>query len=263
MLTTHRTSALICRGFTLIELLVVIAIIAILAAILFPVFAQAREKARQTSCLSNTKQMTLACLMYAQDYDETYPLYTYDYLTYWVGGRRTAGAPMEKQRGLLWPYVKNSDISRCPSYAGDSNLGGFGYGYNEKIAGDRYDASLGYILLDPARESALSHPAETLLFGDAGNRTEPTANTPPTMKGTGGTVQEIILLQPPSSWCYPGYGCTSSVDFRHQGMANFSYCDGHTKPVKREAFTRPLPIAEQDAGAEIIYVGDRLMARQK
>ena len=61
------------RGFTLIELLVVIAIIAILAAILFPVFAKAREKARQASCLSNVKQMCLALMQYAQDYDETLP----------------------------------------------------------------------------------------------------------------------------------------------------------------------------------------------
>ena len=68
----------------------VIAIIAILAAILFPVFAQAREKARATSCLSNTKQLGLGALMYCQDYDETFPIYTWDFLTYWNGGRTSA-----------------------------------------------------------------------------------------------------------------------------------------------------------------------------
>src|SRR2546429_1371192 len=74
------------RGFTLIELLVVIAIIAILAAILFPVFAQAREKARQSSCQSNLRQLGLATQLYAQDYDETYPLAQYaDGTVYWFG----------------------------------------------------------------------------------------------------------------------------------------------------------------------------------
>jgi len=102
-------------GFTLIELLVVIAIIAILAAILFPVFAQAREKARQTSCISNEKQCTLAILQYVQDYDENYPLvgcpqwgndptgylYPFGYRTY-------------SWQNLVQPYVKNWGVFICP-----------------------------------------------------------------------------------------------------------------------------------------------------
>jgi prepilin-type N-terminal cleavage/methylation domain-containing protein/prepilin-type processing-associated H-X9-DG protein len=95
-------------GFTLIELLVVIAIIAILAAILFPVFAQAREKARQTSCLSNLKQMGLGMMMYAQDYDETMILNTRYYDT--TSGDRHGMWAMGIQS-----YIKNTLIFSCPS----------------------------------------------------------------------------------------------------------------------------------------------------
>ncbi len=94
------------RAFTLIELLVVIAIIAILAAILFPVFAQAREKARQTSCLSNQKQLGLGTMMYVQDYDETYPM-TANYGE--PAATRTIWSDM------VAPYLKNRDIFKCPS----------------------------------------------------------------------------------------------------------------------------------------------------
>ena len=96
------------RGFTLIELLVVIAIIAILAAILFPVFARAREKARQTSCLSNMKQIATASMMYAQDYDETYALTALD-----CRGHFSATYTMWQE--MLQPYVKNWQILMCPS----------------------------------------------------------------------------------------------------------------------------------------------------
>src|SRR5436853_560395 len=104
------------RAFTLIELLVVIAIIAILAAILFPVFAQAREKARQASCLSNMRQIGTAITMYAQDYDETYPL------------GRTTNTPVVYWFQMVEPYVKagatTNDRSKglsiwvCPNYYG-------------------------------------------------------------------------------------------------------------------------------------------------
>ncbi len=102
------------KGFTLIELLVVIAIIAILAAILFPVFARAREKARQTSCLSNVKEIALGALMYVQDYDETFPYYaqgsySVDPWVFW---------PHQFQ-----PYIKNWQVYGCPSigaYVGTS-----------------------------------------------------------------------------------------------------------------------------------------------
>ncbi len=104
------------RGFTLIELLVVIAIIAILAAILFPVFAQAREKGRQTQCVSNMKQIGTALMMYTQDYDETYPFGYQYHGTYNASGACTASNHLlEWWQDLARPYVKNEMVYQCPS----------------------------------------------------------------------------------------------------------------------------------------------------
>ena len=129
------------RGFTLIELLVVIAIIAILAAILFPVFAKAREKARQSSCLSNVKQLMLAALSYAQDYDETLPCQT-------MSPTSTEGYPMWYD--LFQPYTKNDQLKKCPSWAANS----MGYGWHVQISRTGY--ALGSIV----------KPSETILCCD-------------------------------------------------------------------------------------------------
>ncbi|RYZ84631.1 MAG: DUF1559 domain-containing protein, partial [Proteobacteria bacterium] len=97
------------QGFTLIELLVVIAIIAILAAILFPVFGRARENARRSSCQSNEKQIGLGIMQYTQDYDERMP-------------PRRAGSDVQGWRRIIFPYVKSTQIFACPSNTSNSNL---------------------------------------------------------------------------------------------------------------------------------------------
>jgi prepilin-type N-terminal cleavage/methylation domain-containing protein len=111
------------RGFTLIELLVVIAIIAILAAILFPVFAQAREQARATVCVSNGRQIGLQVRMYVQDYDETMPLF------YAYNSQPPAGQSGHKGVELLiLPYGKNLDLFKCPDDGGGPSLSDPFYG---------------------------------------------------------------------------------------------------------------------------------------
>ncbi|MEN6547258.1 MAG: DUF1559 domain-containing protein [Armatimonadia bacterium] len=135
------------KGFTLIELLVVIAIIAILAAILFPVFAKAREKARQSSCLSNIRQVTTALLSYAQDYDETLPAYYFSYsgvVKYW--------------HVPLAPYMKNDQILLCPS----AKTIDPGYGFNYPAIGNIY-CSLGQV----------QSPAETIVLGEINKSQNP------------------------------------------------------------------------------------------
>lgn len=103
------------RGFTLIELLVVIAIIAILAAILFPVFAQAREAARKTSCASNQKQIGLGMKMYVQDYDEQWPPNRQTEQTSWAGICSSGGGNFDNWKSLIQPYIKNYQLYKCPS----------------------------------------------------------------------------------------------------------------------------------------------------
>ncbi|MCD6361416.1 MAG: prepilin-type N-terminal cleavage/methylation domain-containing protein [Armatimonadetes bacterium] len=141
------------RGFTLIELLVVIAIIAILAAILFPVFAKAREKARQTNCLSNQKQMMLAYLSYAQDYDEQTCFFA-----------QHTSQPRVDWHWILQPYMKNWQIYNCPSANSTvdpnnvnkySSNGGYGIAYPDIAYYGRGVAM-----------AQVEYPSETVVFAD-------------------------------------------------------------------------------------------------
>jgi len=210
-------------GFTLIELLVVIAIIAILASILFPVFARAREKARQTSCLSNVKQIMLAVLSYAQDYDEMLPFcangvlpdYTYLLWTF------NAGSP-------LTPYIKNSQIGYCPSRRASP-----GYGWNFPHMphhSDGYWYGGGALSL-----GEISDPSSVMAFCDAEG----------CLWLYCPTCVEQGLIPPPSPDDATGYLYLSA---RHNGGANCAFVDGHAKWLNR---TR---LFATDSAAQVLWM---------
>jgi len=133
------------KGFTLIELLVVIAIIAILAAILFPVFARARSKAKQTACLSNMKELALSVLMYTSDHDGVLPLVWYASSPSWTGWI-----------DVTEPYVKNQDIYKCPAVFQQYP----GIGYNVHLGLHTPSPS-------PVSEEEVEFPAEVIVVGDS------------------------------------------------------------------------------------------------
>ncbi len=152
------------KGFTLIELLVVIAIIAILAAILFPVFARAREKARQSSCLNNCKQIGLAIMQYLQDYDEFLPFFC---MTNNVSVPWTVLPQYSYRNWLLWanqiyPYVNNTQVFVCPSRPEDA----MGYSYNMNLGYWGNHATRTGPIYDGVRLSTIPYPAQTCMVID-------------------------------------------------------------------------------------------------
>ena len=188
------------KAFTLIELLVVIAIIAILAAILFPVFARAREKARQTSCLNNVKQITLGYIMYAQDYDERLPA---SYLL----GNPTSNSSWY---GMIEPYLKNTQILGCPSEISSYWLG---YGQNYRYLTNGWPGNSGYSG-GGCPLGLIAKPAETVAIADSGQHL---------LSGGGWSWGMTYVVD----WYVEPAGYFVYV--RHNKTANVGFCDGHAK----------------------------------
>lgn len=193
-------------GFTLIELLVVIAIIAILAAILFPVFARARENARRSSCQSNQKQIGLGILQYAQDYDERYPM------EYTIIGGVANYWPVAVQ-----PYLKSTQIFSCPSKDGvwdgtaaNSEYGGVRIGLNRLLFELNQTTTTSDWTPRPVILSAIAKPAETVMTVD----TAASAGSIP----VGGAAYD--------SRNYPEY--------RHLDTTNVLFMDGHVKAMRKD-----------------------------
>ena len=251
------------KAFTLIELLVVIAIIAILAAILFPVFAQAREKARATSCLSNTKQLGLGIIMYTQDYDETFPLYSAGYCNRIQNpldandkpGGSTGQGRWPMWQAQLYPYLKNWDILSCPSDAVATanniekfyNLSyGYNYGYLSKLETTDDPGCAVPQWFSGVSVAVVQRPADTVMLADTGGRAAfPGGNTlgsminPPdaqtsdfyffgaTSVGWGQNCDNYYDTTPGQKWANTG-----GFAWRHNDGGNVAFTDGHSKYAK-------------------------------
>jgi prepilin-type N-terminal cleavage/methylation domain-containing protein/prepilin-type processing-associated H-X9-DG protein len=240
-------------AFTLIELLVVIAIIAILAAILFPVFAQARDKARQAACLSNTKQIALGVQMYFTDYDERLPV---------VGDNAQCRGRWQWQ---IFPYIKNSQIFTCPNLPSNawfptlstppapcppqpqvatSDRSGYGWSgaLNYDNRGNTYPASPGYSIVE------IRKPAETIVIGDVAFDGAPgyyMYSRDPRKAGTSGMAPfyySQFRHNTVRTIAYQDTRFNISRTFPIDGRANFVFLDGHAKSLNTGTAFQEAPL---------------------
>lgn len=205
-------------GFTLIELLIVIAIIALLAAILFPVFNRARENARRASCMSNMKQLGLALTMYTQDYDETLPgNSSLDQGAGLAKGFMDEASPRNFHKAL-YPYVRNLQVYICPSALPYTATGSSASPYAEVTVADGGNTSYAgnYIIADRTL-AALPAPAEIVCLHEFN------------------IYQRAAQMRPyPSGADYIQFH-NNKMDNVHFDGANRLFCDGHAKWSKKTA----------------------------
>lgn len=255
----------VCRGFMLIELLVVIAIIWIMATILFPVFARARENGRRSSCQSNLKQIGSAVAQYTQDYDEYWPWA----LT--VAALGTVNTPNESYQwmNLVYPYIKNTQVFTCPS---DPNKGRNGYwtaarNINAANSAVSYNAnryllnndgnrrvapfgrcygSGGSLVAHVTKDSAIESPVDTVAVFDAKWGWLRNTHVPNTVNYWDGTTGVMpihtaenglrVFQEPgPSGAALVSPGDSSPTE-RHLNTVNVLFCDGHVKALCLEKF---------------------------
>jgi len=220
------------RGFTLIELLVVIAIIAILAAMLFPVFANSREKARQASCQSNLKQIGLAFEMYKSDFDSDYMHCRYDVLLNdpYLPGNQIYYSWAQ----VIQPYLHNWQILFCPTLKEQDVLGN-----NNTVRLFSYGRNSGYFngakaALYDVDDSGIAQPAQTILLMDSGlcNRPGPAYIAWP---GSGAAAVD-----------WDAQPLTYAPQDVHNGGCNYLFYDGHVKWGRRNSFSASYYTMEMD-----------------